>query len=91
MKTAEDSALIETLAAIEHERWSGWMRHLFSKCVFVEYDGGENVAAQIPHKWRERWAQQMNTPYSELSEEEKESDRREVRKTLAALSGRGEG
>ena len=32
-----------------------------------------------------RWTRQMNTPYADLSEKEKESDRAEVRKTLAVI------
>lgn len=33
----------------------------------------------------ERWNRQANTAYGELSEAEKESDRREARKTLDAI------
>lgn len=79
------SDLMERLAAVEHERWAGWMRHLFSKCVRVVYQGGERVVMEIPHWAVERWTRQMETPYDGLSEEEKESDRREVRSTLAVL------
>jgi len=63
--------LLETLADIEHERWSGWMRY------FYENNTPEN---------NERWKKQMITPYKDLPEHSKESDRREVRKTLAALN-----
>lgn len=62
--------LIETLADVEHIRWSSWMKHQFS----VESESR-----------RERWRMLMNTPYSELTEELKDSDREEVRKTLAAI------
>ena len=72
-------ALVERLAAIEHERWSGWMRYLFSKC-----DG-----AVIPDWAIERWTRQMSMPYAALTEAEKESDRVEVRKTLAAMEPAG--
>lgn len=75
----------EELAALAHEQWSGWMKHLFSKCVIVTYQGGERVVAEIPHWARERWARQMNTPYSELSDEEKESDRAEADRVIALL------
>lgn len=30
-----DSELVERLAAIAHEQWSGWMRYMFNKCEFV--------------------------------------------------------
>ena len=74
----------EKLANLEHERWAGWMKYLFSKCTFNE-DG----TATIPVWAVENWQRQMNTPYSELSEKEKESDRAEVDKTLVLLSGKG--
>lgn len=82
-KALESPELMERLAAIEHERWSGWMRHLFNECE--EHSGTVNLTI-IPGWAVERWKRQMNTPYADLSEQEKESDRREVRKTLAALS-----
>jgi len=60
----------EKLAALEHERWSDWMRWMYIN------NTPENIA---------RWKRQMNTPYKYLSEHEKESDRREVRKYLEIL------
>ena len=70
----------ERLASLAHEQWSGWMEYLFSKCVF-NLDG----TATIP-KWAvERWQRQMNTIYSLLDEQEKESDRREAEKMIACF------
>lgn len=70
---------VEELAALEHERWSGWMIYLASKC-----EPGANGTLVIP-KWAvDRWSRQAGTTYAELSEEEKESDRKEARKTLAS-------
>jgi hypothetical protein len=57
--------LIEKLAAIEHERWSGW--YVWER----ENRTLENEA---------RWNTQAITPYANLSEKEKDSDRREVMK-----------
>ena len=65
-------ATLEMLAAIEHERWSGWMRHMFDNWT------PEDIA---------RWKHQMMTPYADLPEYSKEADRVEVRKTLTALAG----
>jgi hypothetical protein len=65
-----DPELMEILAAIEHERWSGWMRWMFDNWT------DENIA---------RWKTQMVTPYCDLPEYSKESDRKEVRKTLEAI------
>jgi hypothetical protein len=62
--------LIEILADIEHERWSGWMRWMFDNWT------EENIA---------RWKTQMVTPCRDLPEYSKESDRKEVRKTLEAI------
>lgn len=59
--------LIEQLADQEHERWSSWMKYMFDNWV------PENI---------ERWKNQMATPYSQLPEHSKESDRKEARKTM---------
>lgn len=70
----------EQLAEYAHEAWSGWMRYLFEKTIEVG-DGCE----EIQREQVERWKRQMNTPYSELPENEKESDRQEADKMLAIL------
>ena len=68
-----EKIMTEMLAEFAHKQWSGWMKHLFSKCTITE-DG----VAIIPRWAVDRWARQMNTPYQALSEEEKESDRKEA-------------
>jgi len=75
---------IEALADAAHVAWSGWMRYLFKKCR--DWANGDLT---IPNEWRERWQRQIDTPYAELREDEKESDRVEARKFLAALSASG--
>ena len=70
--------LLETLASVEHERWSHWQRYLHSKCVPQGDDGTLLIPADLVKKWEK----QMATPYSKLTEEEKESDREQVRKYL---------
>jgi hypothetical protein len=74
-------SLMEKLADAEHERWSHWQRYLHSKCERT--DDGSLV---IPAHLVERWETQMNTPYSALSEEEKESDREQVRRYLPIIA-----
>lgn len=74
----------EALAALCHEQWSGWMQYLFSKCEF----GGDQV--QIPSWAVERWQRQMTTPYAKLSEEEKNSDRKEADKFIKLLEDSGD-
>lgn len=61
---------IEALAEYAHWAWSGWMRHLFA-----HWDD-----THIAH-----WKRQMETSYAELSDLEKESDRREAREMLRVL------
>ena len=73
--------LVETLASVEHERWSHWQRYLHSKCV----PQGDDGALLIPADMVKRWEKQIATPYSELTDEEKESDREQVRKYLTLI------
>ncbi len=72
---------MERLADVEHERWSHWQRYLHSKCERVG-DGSLVIPAHLV----ERWESQMNTPYSALSEKEKESDREQVRRYLPIIA-----
>ena len=62
----------ENLASYAHKQWSGWMEYLFSKSVII--DG----IAVIPAWAVKRWQKQIVTSYNELSEPEKESDRKEA-------------
>ena len=73
--------LVEALAAIEHERWCHWQRYLHSKCI-RRPDG----ALLIPADLVKRWESQIETPYSELTDAEKESDREQVRKYLPLIA-----
>lgn len=72
--------LIENLAGIEHARWAGWQNYLHSVCV-KNKDG----SLTIPKDLVNRWVKQIETSYVELSEKEKDSDRKEVYKTLAEV------
>jgi hypothetical protein len=74
-------ALRETLAATEHERWSHWQRYMHSQGQ-QQPDG----SLLIPAQFVQRWERQMNTPYSLLTEEEKESDREQVAKYLPLIA-----
>ena len=66
----------EELANLCHEQWSGWMKYLFSKMSEDKSNLGPYL---FMPKWAEdRWKRQMNTAYKDLSEEEKESDRKEA-------------
>ncbi len=77
------SELKEKLSAIEHERWSDWQKYMHSKCVRVidvnDTTGEENLReVSMPVDLFKAWERQVKTPYSELSEKEKQSDRDQV-------------
>jgi hypothetical protein len=77
----EDDTLLEHLASIEHERWSHWQKYLHEQCMT-----GADGSLTIPAELARRWSEQMSTPYDELSEEEKESDREQVRLYLPVIA-----
>jgi hypothetical protein len=62
-------ALVEQVAALEHEQWMEWSR---------------TAAKRVDAKTRARW-QRYWVPYAELSEEVKEQDRVWARKILQAV------
>jgi hypothetical protein len=74
-------SLIEQLAAVEHERWSHWQRYVHSKGV-LQPDG----SLLLPSDLVSRWERQINTNYAELDEQEKVSDREQVRKYLPIIA-----
>jgi len=63
--------LFEKLADIEHQRWADWQKwcHKILR---------ENCPSPELEKVLKRWDKQINTPYSKLSEKEKNSDREQV-------------
>ncbi len=73
--------LIEQLAAVEHERWSHWQRYVHSKCV-RQPDGSLLLPADLVA----RWEKQIDTKYAELDDQERESDREQVRKYLPLIA-----
>lgn len=84
----------EQLANLQHKIWSHWMKYLFSKGVFVrmkymEDDAEKQMCFVLPSECYTRWIRQMDTPYSDLSEEEKESDRDQANKVLALVDSCG--
>jgi len=80
----------EKLAALCHDQWVHWMSYLFSKCanelddyVFSRTPTGNKI---ILRSLVEHWQKQMQTPYAELSEKEKESDREQADKFLEVIN-----
>ena len=68
---------IEKLADKQHEIWADWMKYMFNCGT---YDNKGNWV--MPEEKVKRWQRQMVTPYSELSEKEKQSDRDQVDKFI---------
>lgn len=64
---------VEEGANIEHDRWARWQKHMFSK-MRVNVDN----SMTLPEEFCDRWFRQIDTKYEDLSEEEKESDRKET-------------
>jgi len=69
----DDNALYEKLADIEHQRWSHWQSYMHSQC-----EKQEDGSLLIPAHLVENWERQIITPYADLSEKEKQSDRDQV-------------
>lgn len=78
-----DKGLREQLAELCHAQWSGWMKFLFS--ITVTTNPGHVV---LSAHCADRWKRQMETAYADLSEAEKESDRKEADRILAVISTR---
>lgn len=77
----------EKLARYIHdENWSGWMEYLFSKCTPLRGQYDKETGDLVIPKWAvDRWTKQMNTKYEDLSEKEKESDRKEADRILEII------
>lgn len=73
---------MEKLAEIEHQRWSDWQRYVHSNLKYCEYQkNGKTYSAYfLDPSFFERWEKQIDQSYLELSEEEKEKDREQVRR-----------
>ena len=63
--------LREKFAELEHKQWSHWTKYLLLK--------------RHDDKDRERWLVQMNTEYNDLSEKEKNSDRKWADKVIKLI------
>jgi len=68
--TGDVHPLRESLAALEHEQWSHWTRYM------IEHLTPDNI---------ERWLRQCETPYEDLTEREKDSDREWADRVLAIM------
>ncbi|WP_110590416.1 hypothetical protein [Microbacterium suaedae] len=76
----EDEQTVERLAAIEHERWAHWQQFVHDQC-----ERQEDGTLLVPAELAARWQTQIETPYAELPEQERESDREQVRRYLPTI------
>ena len=72
--------VLDQLADIEHERWAHWQRFVHDNCQEQE-DGSFVIPADMVH----RWERQIKTPYSQLTEAERESDIEQVKRYLPTV------
>jgi hypothetical protein len=77
LKKEWEREFVEKGADLEHDRWARWQKYMFSK---FEKDSLGNLI--VPKEYVERWFRQIDTKYADLSEQEKESDRKETRSYL---------
>jgi hypothetical protein len=86
-----DPSDMEALAAAEHESWSGWATYSLDRQEReIRESYGPDREQAIENAVRafrvlastQRWRRQAATPYEDLPEKEKESDRAEVRMKL---------
>lgn len=73
--------IVESMAELSHTQWAGWAEWMMANWEETHTPSGET--------YQERWTRQIATPYADLSEEEKESDRIEARKMIARMEGLG--
>ena len=74
--------LREQFADLAHAIWAHWMRYMFS-C-------GQQLADDtwiMPADKVKRWTRQMHTPYAELTDKERESDREQADKMIVLFEG----
>ena len=73
----DSPALIERLAEYAHNAWAGWTTWMFDKWDATHLSG---------EPFQTRWRRQIATPYAELNESEKQSDRVEATEILAIIT-----
>ena len=76
---------VEKGANLEHDRWARWQKYMFSKCIEKQEYWMKTILLTLPIELYKRWDRQIDTKYADLSEEEKESDRKEADRYLAIL------
>ena len=65
-----DKKILEELSELEHKQWAHWTEYMLNNLT------DEDI---------KRWKRQIETPYSELSEKEKDGDREWAEKVLKII------
>lgn len=75
--------LREILAEQEHATWASWQKWVHKQGIWVKVGKGDMLA--LPSETIDRWEREISTPYANLSEAEKDLDRKEVDKILPTI------
>jgi len=78
--------LMEKLAAIEHDRWADWQAYIMDNSFDLIDKKEDKYLISIPVEWWENWRRQIDSFYSELSDDEKDRDRREVMRYFGLIN-----
>ena len=73
--------LLENLAELEHKQWAHWTKYMLERLEQLEAEQDAHDPYKVMHQ-KENWRRQIATPYSELTEKEKDSDRSWASKSL---------
>ena len=83
--------LLEDLAELEHQQWAHWTKYMLNRLeqLEAEIDGKAPYDALLElAQQKQNWKRQIATPYSELTEKEKDSDRIWAAKSLEITAKR---
>ena len=81
-QSLEREQTVELLASIEHQRWADWQQYVHDHC-----ERREDGSLVLPAELVSRWDSQIHTPYSDLTDDEKKSDREQVLRYLPTIIG----
>ena len=81
--------LRERLAELEHEQWAHWAKHMLG--ILKPLFGGMPTEPEFQRARiaLERWERQIEAPYYDLTEEERDSDREWADRVIAVLEELG--